>query len=567
MRVSLVPSLLHDGQMAATVRQRQPLLGPWASALATLLLLLAAQARAAGPLGGKLVSSERIVDVATGRSSALRMIQKGLVIRRARLSPDGRALALVCDRRFWNDGIEGTKVQLWLKDVRGRREKMLLENLGSFASPIWSPDGRFLLVAPYGLMFQTLIEVKTGRIWRTSVHYLHGVKSLLGWSADGRRIWFQSESDAVETPADNSLLSAGIFEAGLDGGDHRRVRRFHDGETCQLSPGATAVACVHARGQLHSFALAGAEEHVWAEKRVIAEPVWSPDARWVGAPQEGELKLWNVGTNEERTLPFKVDDDPLQWWSPPVGPPPDCRPLVTALLGPGRVPPAPLEAAALEADEWDVVRRGDPRLRAGVTRTPQEIWLCRLEEMRNAVQEDRWAGPAGGVARVPLRAAPGNRSASELEGELQRSNLFGQGNRARGCFVNVYRDKGDGTVSDLATGLAWQRGGSPKPLSLAEARAYVQTLNRQRFSGHDDWRLPTVAEAASILEWNHGEGDSPNYAPFEATGGYESFWSANREPATGSEWTVDLGLGSLFPLPDRASSAVKVVRSLPEAGP
>ena len=436
-------------------------------------------------------------------------------------------------------------------------------------SLIWSPDGRFLLVASYGLMFQTLLEVETGRTWRTSVHYLHPVKALLGWSADGKRIWFQSESHAVETPADNYLLAAGIFEAGLDGGDHRRVRRFYDGETCQLSPDAVAIACVYSQGQFHSFDLVSGQDHLWAANRVIVRPVWSPDARRVGAPQEGELKLWNVGTNEQQTLPFKVDDDPLQWWSPPAGAPPDCRPLVTALLGPGRVPRAPLSDSGLIAEEWDAVRQGDPHLRAGVTRTPEEIWLCRLEELRNAIDEHRWAGPAGTVARVSLRAEPSNRSRNDLEGELKTSNLLGEGNMARGCFVNVYRDNGDGTVFDLATGLAWQRGGSPMLLSLAKARAYVRKLNRQRFAGHDDWRLPTVAEAASILEWNHGEGDAPRYAPFEATGEYERFWSADREPASGAEWTVDLSFASLFPLPPRApkEAVVKVVRSLPPPGP
>lgn len=58
-----------------------------------------------------------------------------------------------------------------------------------------------------------------------------------------------------------------------------------------------------------------------------------------------------------------------------------------------------------------------------------------------------------------------------------------------------YRDNGDGTVSDLVTGLMWQRDPGEKR-TFAEAEAAVKTC---RLGGHDDWRLPTIKELYSLI--------------------------------------------------------------------
>ena len=62
-----------------------------------------------------------------------------------------------------------------------------------------------------------------------------------------------------------------------------------------------------------------------------------------------------------------------------------------------------------------------------------------------------------------------------------------------------YRNNGDGTVSDLKSGLMWQKAGSDA-LIYEEARAYVVKLNREQFGGYDDWRLPTTEELTDLVE-------------------------------------------------------------------
>jgi hypothetical protein len=69
-----------------------------------------------------------------------------------------------------------------------------------------------------------------------------------------------------------------------------------------------------------------------------------------------------------------------------------------------------------------------------------------------------------------------------------------------GSFENHLVDNNDGTVTDKATGLMWQKKGSTNSLDNRGAKEYVKDLNRRRFAGHSNWRMPTVEELASLIK-------------------------------------------------------------------
>ncbi len=82
--------------------------------------------------------------------------------------------------------------------------------------------------------------------------------------------------------------------------------------------------------------------------------------------------------------------------------------------------------------------------------------------------------------------------------------FYGQDANYQGNQPN-YVDNGDGTISDLVTGLMWQK--SPDlngdgtinyddKLSYDEAMAAADTFN---LAGYDDWRLPDIKEAYSLI--------------------------------------------------------------------
>jgi hypothetical protein len=74
-----------------------------------------------------------------------------------------------------------------------------------------------------------------------------------------------------------------------------------------------------------------------------------------------------------------------------------------------------------------------------------------------------------------------------------------QGWRPDAYLENDFDDLGD-VVVDRATRLMWQTSGSGYLLAYKEARVYIKTLNRERFAGYDDWRLPKIEELTSLLE-------------------------------------------------------------------
>lgn len=71
-----------------------------------------------------------------------------------------------------------------------------------------------------------------------------------------------------------------------------------------------------------------------------------------------------------------------------------------------------------------------------------------------------------------------------------------RGNTAYG--TNSFVDHGDGTLSDLATGLMWQTADSEQGKDWQEALDYAENLE---LAGKTDWRLPNAKELQSIVDY------------------------------------------------------------------
>ena len=74
-------------------------------------------------------------------------------------------------------------------------------------------------------------------------------------------------------------------------------------------------------------------------------------------------------------------------------------------------------------------------------------------------------------------------------------------NSSASGFPNDYALQNEGkVVLDHASGLMWQQSGSDKDISFDEAKKYVAKLNSDHYAGYNDWRLPTLEEAMSLME-------------------------------------------------------------------
>jgi hypothetical protein len=65
--------------------------------------------------------------------------------------------------------------------------------------------------------------------------------------------------------------------------------------------------------------------------------------------------------------------------------------------------------------------------------------------------------------------------------------------------VNDFVDNGDGTISDLATGLMWQKADDSTTRDWEDALSYAENLV---LAGYDDWRLPDSKELQSIVDYS-----------------------------------------------------------------
>lgn len=74
--------------------------------------------------------------------------------------------------------------------------------------------------------------------------------------------------------------------------------------------------------------------------------------------------------------------------------------------------------------------------------------------------------------------------------------LLVRGNTSYG--ENQLQDNGDGTISDLATGLMWRQNDNGEGLLWQDALAYAEG---EEFAGYSDWRLPDAKELQSIVDY------------------------------------------------------------------
>jgi len=65
--------------------------------------------------------------------------------------------------------------------------------------------------------------------------------------------------------------------------------------------------------------------------------------------------------------------------------------------------------------------------------------------------------------------------------------------------INSFIDNGDGTVTDLATGLMWQKADSGTGMDWKDSLEYAENLE---LAGYDDWRLPNAKELQSIVDYS-----------------------------------------------------------------
>jgi len=152
-----------------------------------------------------------------------------------------------------------------------------------------------------------------------------------------------------------------------------------------------------------------------------------------------------------------------------------------------------------------------------------------------------------------LRSKPiDNLSWADVTKMLQEKDFYHIGRNEKGkgmChFYEMIEKNEKALVIDYATGLIWQQSGSKRRLNYNEANAYISQLNEEKFGGYNDWRLPTLEEAMSLMEVEEKNGKLHINQLFDQK--IEDFWTADKI-SIDSFWAVHFDIGSCnnFPVP------------------
>lgn len=130
--------------------------------------------------------------------------------------------------------------------------------------------------------------------------------------------------------------------------------------------------------------------------------------------------------------------------------------------------------------------------------------------------------------------------------------------RPLGYIKNDFKDNKNNTVTDRATGLIWQKSGSDTYIDYKAAQEYIQQLNRRRFAGYNNWRMPTVEELISLLEQEKQSNNLYVSSLFDKKQLW--CWSSDKRSLSAA-WHVQFDRGYFHYFEEKCY--VRAVRSLP----
>ena len=159
-------------------------------------------------------------------------------------------------------------------------------------------------------------------------------------------------------------------------------------------------------------------------------------------------------------------------------------------------------------------------------------------------------------AQIILRSTPQALSENDVKKMLEKYGFYcgeyiwneSYRNPYDRGYNNQFLKKWNGQlVYDYSSGLTWQQSGSSKPMSFEEAKEWIATLNRDGYAGYNDWRLPTLEEAMSLMEPS-GQGILGYFPYIDLVFDEEqrNIWTSDFEPSGLRAWVASYYAGCCF---------------------
>lgn len=166
-------------------------------------------------------------------------------------------------------------------------------------------------------------------------------------------------------------------------------------------------------------------------------------------------------------------------------------------------------------------------------------------------------------ATNPYRNEPGELNEEDVALMIERHKFFDKKKNENGCenvkTFEVREINGEKIVFDPDSGLMWQRSGSLRSMWFENAKQWIAELNRIGYAGYDDWRLPTLEEAMSLVKKQRLNGDMHIDQMFDKN--QVSIWTSDVTSAGSRSWVVFFNYGSCYANCFDFNNFVRAVRS------
>lgn len=182
--------------------------------------------------------------------------------------------------------------------------------------------------------------------------------------------------------------------------------------------------------------------------------------------------------------------------------------------------------------------------------------LNELERKRNE-EIRKWS-----ASRVTLRSTPQTLDKTAVKNMVKKWGFFEKYYNNNGNFTNHYKLETinkQKVVIDYATGLMWHQSGSMEYMKYDRIESWLQELNRQKYAGFSDWRLPTLEEVASLLEGE--ENRDALYIDGLFAKDQNHTWTADKYSDI-KAWAVDIFGGDFNAIATGYDSFVRPVRTM-----
>lgn len=185
----------------------------------------------------------------------------------------------------------------------------------------------------------------------------------------------------------------------------------------------------------------------------------------------------------------------------------------------------------------------------------------KISELKELAKKEEERKRKLAASRVRLRSTPRTLTRDEVKAMLKKYGFFEKYYNNTGDFRGNYEEQtinGHNVILDYSTGLMWHQSGSEEYMKYSEIRQWIQELNRRKYAGYSDWRLPTLEEVASLMEPQ--ENRYALYTDLLFSREQKYIWTADKYDEN-RVWVVDFFGGDFNPVPAAAISFVRPVRS------